>query len=405
MNFAQKLASYIQTFGMRNNFRRLENWRLEKDSIVGQFLGISAGEIAAFDFTVSDRGLEYQTTDRRNDSYFYGLLVGAEVNPFLVLNGGSSAAYAQGRLDKAIKRCTVGSNCGNSCIEKSDKCRISSPLARQHGKRLVGVAKASGAAELRSGSSVKATTTASTKAKITPQELTKVLHKEEDAVRFDSHETAIIINPETGETIARKGGGKTNVDFRYDEVKKWKGAILTHNHPWTENEQLDNKGVGFSAQDLHASCVAELSEVRAVTSHYRFSLKPPKEGWNEQYFSDKIAPSYNKHRQAVYLEGVEKVRKIPDRQSAIKEGWKLEEEWAHETVKRVAQELGMEYKRENIKNINEKAIVEERWNRLNKLKRRENLKQLAVLGVLGAAYAAAILSQMDTQAKRDDKFC
>jgi hypothetical protein len=48
------------------------------------------------------------------------------------------------------------------------------------------------------------------------------------------------------------------------------GAVFTHNHPG---------GHSISERDLEFAMMSGLSEIRAVTSHARYSLRPPARGW------------------------------------------------------------------------------------------------------------------------------
>lgn len=61
-----------------------------------------------------------------------------------------------------------------------------------------------------------------------------------------------------------------------------KDCVLTHNHPrgWGFSEKsLGRIGNSFSPADIYLAVSANLSEIRAVTPTYTFSLKRPKTGW------------------------------------------------------------------------------------------------------------------------------
>lgn len=125
-----------------------------------------------------------------------------------------------------------------------------------------------------------------------------------------------------------------------------KGAIVTHNHPnlgWGKNDAR-SKGLSFSSADIQVAAIAQVKEMRAVSHGYRHSLKPPPSGWNDRFWSDKVEPTYKKYKGEVYRDFGGKVitGRMPSDQA--------EGDYHHEVIKRTAKELGMIYKREEIKN-------------------------------------------------------
>lgn len=92
-------------------------------------------------------------------------------------------------------------------------------------------------------------------------------HKEvlaaENKIRHNKTETAVIVKD--GKKLIDKSEGRSDaVYFTKDEVKKMKGAVLTHNHP---------NGSGFSEADLGITVNAGIKEMRAVHSNGAYSLK------------------------------------------------------------------------------------------------------------------------------------
>jgi hypothetical protein len=61
-------------------------------------------------------------------------------------------------------------------------------------------------------------------------------------------------------------------------------VTFTHNHPrgwrYAKNDPR-RKGFSFSPNDILLACRAELSEIRAVSPGYIFSMKPSPAGWSE----------------------------------------------------------------------------------------------------------------------------
>lgn len=60
------------------------------------------------------------------------------------------------------------------------------------------------------------------------------------------------------------------VTFTPAQLASLNGAILTHNHPG---------GRSLSRADVLLACRWGLAEIRAVTSRYTYSVKPPAGGW------------------------------------------------------------------------------------------------------------------------------
>lgn len=120
--------------------------------------------------------------------------------------------------------------------------------------------------------------------------------------------------------------------------------MFTHNHPdlgWDKSDPR-SRGLGFSKDDLQVASVAQVSEMRAVSKGYNHSLKPPKAGWNQQYWNDSLAPTYDKHYQNVYKDSVKNI--IFGKTSAAQ----AEANFHHEVMNRTAKELRLSYRRERL---------------------------------------------------------
>lgn len=130
------------------------------------------------------------------------------------------------------------------------------------------------------------------------------IREAEDAIRRQPYETAIAWNAQ-GVQILRKEGERYQVVFSDEEVAIITGATLTHNHPsglsFAENDPR-SFGHSFSEDDIRLACLAELSEMRAVTPKLRFSMKPPHFGWGLAFWETQVRPSFVEHSQNVWQE-------------------------------------------------------------------------------------------------------
>jgi len=208
------------------------------------------------------------------------------------------------RQDAKPLKCSIKSKqCGQRCIPKAYKCHISE------------------------------------------QELQRIVHDVEDKIKDLPTERAVVIDQKTGRILVSKGGDRTSVFLTVEDLQKMRGNVITHNHPnlgWSPSDPR-SKGLSFSPADIQAACIAQSSEMRAVSSGYRHSIKPPPSGWNEQYWNQKVAPSYRRNESQVMNEFTGKILtfKMSPRQA--------DADFHHEVIKRTAAELGMIYKREEIR--------------------------------------------------------
>lgn len=100
------------------------------------------------------------------------------------------------------------------------------------------------------------------------------LFKVERGIAGDKYETAAVFSP-GGKLLLRKTDNDPySVDFTAREVKGFKNAVFTHNHP---NQS------GLSAGDILFAAEHDLAEMRAVastpTGKVTYLIKRPKAGW------------------------------------------------------------------------------------------------------------------------------
>jgi NAD+--asparagine ADP-ribosyltransferase len=104
-----------------------------------------------------------------------------------------------------------------------------------------------------------------------------------------------------GNVLLEKGGTKNQVSFTNEEVKQFKGAILTHNHPGASS---------FSMQDIRTACMNELMEIRA-TGTYRTYVMKTKDGSNlkPDLWKYKIKDAYEIHNTDVRRDFMSRIDK------------------------------------------------------------------------------------------------
>lgn len=166
----------------------------------------------------------------------------------------------------------------------------------------------------------------------------------EDEKRLQPYETALALD-RRGKVLLQKDGTETGVSYTAQELSLFKGAILTHNHP-PINAQ-DQLGVGLSVADIRFAVWHELSEIRAVSKGYRYSLKPGGAEWTPQYWQETAKAVYEKHEEDVYQE-IKSTRSQRKAAGATDDEIYLQDNqyYFHEVARRTAKELGWQYQRE-----------------------------------------------------------
>jgi hypothetical protein len=135
----------------------------------------------------------------------------------------------------------------------------------------------------------------------------------------------------SGRTVIDHGSGlQHNVHFTPDELRALASATLTHNHP---------KGVSFSPADVRVAARYQLAEMRAAGSRYRYSLRPPKGGWNEHFYQTRVLPSYERHDAPITRHWTARVQR-----GEVSLG-EAETQVLHDIWTAVAKDTGMRYRR------------------------------------------------------------
>ena len=104
--------------------------------------------------------------------------------------------------------------------------------------------------------------------------MTRALKDIEHSIVHEKVEHAHILAAD-GSTIFTKKGRKSVVEFTTDELARMRGATLTHNHPAVD--------VSFSPHDVRLAIQQQLTEMRAVSPSYRYSVRAPEKGWPRKW--------------------------------------------------------------------------------------------------------------------------
>jgi len=86
------------------------------------------------------------------------------------------------------------------------------------------------------------------------KDTTKAITDFEAKIRDQDYETSGVFD-DTGNMIFEKSGEKDNVKFTKEEIVKFEGMTLTHNHP---------QGDSFSPMDLNFACAAKMKAIRVT---------------------------------------------------------------------------------------------------------------------------------------------
>ena len=117
-----------------------------------------------------------------------------------------------------------------------------------------------------------------------PKSSQKKIYRDERAIAGRKNETAILYDSQ-GKTLLVKTGGESNVSFSQEEIQMMRGAVLTHNHPYSTT---------FSWADIAMLGNGHLSEIRAAVEGGTFYMRHPKMWPKEINSIEKIKQAYLK---------------------------------------------------------------------------------------------------------------
>jgi hypothetical protein len=156
------------------------------------------------------------------------------------------------------------------------------------------------------------------------------IRDKENEIANNPQESAAVYGA-NGKLLFENKGGRSSVHFTSEQVGQMKGATLTHNHPG---------GSSFSPDDVALAVRTEMAEMRAVSSEWTHSVKPPEGGWSAEWGrKNGLIDSLNRHNMGVRQEFN---RRITDGTLEIEEA---EADHWHEVWKRVAKDTGVRYER------------------------------------------------------------
>jgi hypothetical protein len=188
------------------------------------------------------------------------------------------------------------------------------------------------------------------KKSLSPQEVERIVAREEEKIRDQPYESAVIIDSETGEILTKISGQQKSVDIEGKDLKNIRNNVITHNHPTAsivrslpENCEAV-KGSSFSLQDINTASYFGAKEIRATSSGYTYSMKPPKNRqWDKKYYDQVIEPTYQetsrKYRQLFFQKALNGEVRLS------REGYLLDYDIYHLIWNDVAQSTGLQYQR------------------------------------------------------------
>ena len=149
---------------------------------------------------------------------------------------------------------------------------------------------------------------------------------------------------QNGNEIGSKTGGESSIAFTDSELKTFKDAIFTHNHPSGakfKKGQMEMIGRSLSSADVLLAMNSNLSEMRAVTPYYNFIIKRPAAGWPDLQEAREIINSINSNLTSENMSLIMKLNK---------ESFTKEEltHW-HKVWKEFSKKTGVIYYKERIK--------------------------------------------------------
>ncbi len=175
--------------------------------------------------------------------------------------------------------------------------------------------------------------------------IARIIRAKEDELRKVRRRESAFALGSTGNVVLEKDSeADFEIEFTNAEIELLRnagGVIFTHNHPrgW-EYAPGDPRhaGFSFSPHDILLACRAELIEIRAVSPRFRFSMKPPAEGWNESHWTI-INTVFEMEKIEVDRQLMQRLRK--GQLSAAE----YQTEYLHQVWQRVTKLLGMDYTR------------------------------------------------------------
>ena len=168
---------------------------------------------------------------------------------------------------------------------------------------------------------------------------------EDEIVRSDKAERGIAVDAK-GRTLVAKTGEARHIVWRQPEAERLRGSVFTHNHPTGYTFAIGDPrrgGSSLSFEDVAFAVKWQVAEVRAVSPGWRHSLTPGSSGWPS---AEKLRETFIAVESEVKAEGWSAINAAEARGDREKVRREQEANYFHWIWQRVAQALGLNYRRD-----------------------------------------------------------
>ncbi len=124
---------------------------------------------------------------------------------------------------------------------------------------------------------------------MTTRVLPKNVLEAEDEIRNERIEIAKAFDAEGNLVFEKRGSQEDSLSFTSEELVLLFYTIFTHNHPYPEGTE---QSISFSEEDVELAATLELLELRVVTPTRTYSLRPPENGWDADYWERILKPTF-----------------------------------------------------------------------------------------------------------------
>jgi hypothetical protein len=174
--------------------------------------------------------------------------------------------------------------------------------------------------------------------------LTRALRRVELEIADLPHEVAYAFSPD-GRQLFRAQGGPDRVGFTPEQRSSLPGAILIHNHPgggsfspWGDPLVPGSKG------DIESAAIHQVARTIVVGRgreglQWRYIMEPPPGGWSRELWEQRLGPAVeraDREETDQLLAGLRSTGELPA----------ADPDWAHRIWTSVAEETGVQYRRE-----------------------------------------------------------
>jgi Protein of unknown function (DUF935) len=237
----------------------------------------------------------------------------------------------------AKKKCSKGISCGDTCIASGKICtKHLTSERRQQVKDLKKRAKGGDAIaqdaldQLRSRKS------------------REVSLNEFEAAKFNQRFESALGITRNGDSVFEKKGSKNNVSFTGEEVEAIRGGTISHNHPdnlmYLEDDPRRD-GNTFSPADIKFASLADLVEIRAVSSKYLYSISRPATGWPPKDLIDRAIEAIRSTNSVRHDIEFSKMYDSPTKQQKLDYQKTVQTIQWHEVMDEYAKSIGAKYNR------------------------------------------------------------